>query len=141
MAGYLLAILAPLGFGTVARSWLIARREGLELTAVLATVALDRLTDGLVFAFLVPAAFLLVAFPDPTGGIRTGLTWGATGSVVLFSLLLLALAAYRRGAATRRSGGSRSGDEPAPGVGLHRATPSLRAADRCAPKLDSRPPG
>ncbi len=98
MAGYLLAILVPLGFGTVARSWLVARREDLELTAVLATVALDRLTDGVVFAFLVPAALLLVAFPDPTGGIRAGLTWGATGSVGLFGLLLLALAAYRRGA-------------------------------------------
>jgi len=98
MAGYLLAILVPLGFGTVARSWLVARREDLELTAVLATVALDRLTDGVVFAFLVPAALLLVAFPDPTGGIRAGLTWGGAGSVVLFGLLLLALATYRRGA-------------------------------------------
>lgn len=98
MAGYLLAILVPLGFGAVARAWLVARREDLELTAVLATVALDRLTDGVVFALLVPAALLLVAFPDPTGGIRAGLTWGAAGGVALFGLLLLALAAYRRGA-------------------------------------------
>ena len=54
MAGYLLAALIPLGFGTIARSWLVARREELKLASVLATVALDRLTDGIVFACLVP---------------------------------------------------------------------------------------
>jgi hypothetical protein len=65
---------------------------------VLATVALDRLTDGIVFALLVPLALLLVVFPDPTGGIRAGLVWGAAGSLVLFALLLLTLVACRRGA-------------------------------------------
>lgn len=98
MAGYLLAILVPFGFGTIARSWLVARRESLGLPAVLATVALDRLTDGVVFACLVPVALLSVTFPDPSGGIRTGLLVGGAGSFVLFALLFLALAAYRRGA-------------------------------------------
>ncbi len=98
MAGYLTGLLIPFGFSTLTRAWLVARREGLTTSGVLATVALDRLTDGVVFAFLVPAALLLVAFPDPTGGIRAGLTWAAAGSIVLFGLVLLALAAYRRGA-------------------------------------------
>ena len=48
MAGYLLAALIPLGFGTIARSWLVARREELKLASVLATVAIDRLTDGAI---------------------------------------------------------------------------------------------
>lgn len=98
MAGYLLALLIPLGFGTLARSWLVARREDVPMSAVLATVALDRLTDGVVFALLVPVALLLVVFPDPTGGIRAGLVWGAAGSLVLFALLLLSLLACRHGA-------------------------------------------
>ncbi len=98
MAGYLLAMLVPFGFGTIARSWLVARREDLKFAAVLATVALDRVTDGLVFACLVPVALLSVAFADPTGGIRAGLVWGGVGSFVLFMLVLVALAAYRRGA-------------------------------------------
>lgn len=98
MAGYLLAILIPFGFGTVARSWLVARRESLKLASVLATVALDRLTDGIVFACLVPLALFSVVFDDPTGGVRTGLVWGGTGSFLLFATLLLALVAYRRGA-------------------------------------------
>ena len=95
MAGYLLAIVMPFGFGTVARSWLVARRQDLRFSTVLATVALDRLTDGIVFACLVPAAVLFAAFPDP-GGVRTGLIWGGAGSLILFVVLLVILAIYRR---------------------------------------------
>lgn len=98
MAGYLLAILIPFGFGTVARSWLVARRENLKLASVLATVALDRLTDGIVFACLVPVALFSVVFTDPTGGIRAGLIWGGLGSFALFVLALIVLVSYRRGA-------------------------------------------
>jgi len=58
-------------------------------------VALDRLTDGIVFACLVPAAVLFVAFPDP-GGVRAGLIWGGAGSLALFVALLAGLAVYRR---------------------------------------------
>jgi hypothetical protein len=64
--------------------------------AVLATVALDRLTDGIVFACLVPLAVLAAVFPDPTGGIRARLIWGGAGSFVLFVLLLIGLEFYRR---------------------------------------------
>jgi hypothetical protein len=95
MAGYLLAIVVPFGFGTVARSWLVSRRENLKFSAVLATVALDRITDGIVFACLVPAAILFVAFPDP-GGVRAGLVWGGAGSFVLLIVLLAGLVIYRR---------------------------------------------
>lgn len=100
MAGYLLAILVPFGFGTVARSWLVARSENLPLASVLPTVAIDRLTDGMVFACLVPIALATVAFADPSGGIRAGLIWGGAGSFALFVVLGLALAAYRRDALT-----------------------------------------
>lgn len=103
MAGYLAGLLIPFGFGALARAWLVARREGLAMTAVLATVALDRVTDGIIFALLVPVALLLVVFPDPTGDIRAGLMWAASGSFVLFAVLLLALALYKRG--TLRPGG------------------------------------
>ena len=96
MAGYLIAYLIPQGFGTLARAWLVARREQLELPAVLATVALDRLTDGVVFALLVPLALVLVTFDDPSGQVRAGLIWGAALSLVLFCSVLLALVAHRR---------------------------------------------
>lgn len=97
MAGYLIASLIPFGFGTVARSWIVARNDGLKLPAVLATVGLDRITDGVVFACLVPIALLAVVFPDPTGGIRTGLIWSGAGSLALFVFLAFALLVYKRG--------------------------------------------
>lgn len=96
MAGWLISMLVPFGAGALARSWLVARREALTTSGVLATVALDRLTDGVVFALLIPVALVLVAFPDPAGDIRAGLAWAAVGSLLAFALLLLALIAYRR---------------------------------------------
>ena len=98
MAGYLLAILIPLGFGTIARSWLVARREQLRLASVLATVAMDRLTDGIVFACLVPIALFSVVFDDPTGDIHAGLVWGGAGSALLIGSLIPALFVFRRAA-------------------------------------------
>jgi len=95
MAGYFASLVIPFGASPLVRSWLAARREGLKTSSVLATVAIDRLVDGIVFAGFVPIALLLVAIPDPTGNIRAGLSWGAGGSLVLFVVLLLALAGYR----------------------------------------------
>jgi len=96
MAGYLTGLLIPFGFATLTRSWLVARREDLTLTGVLATVVLDRLTDGIVFASLVPIVLVLVAFPDPTGGIRAGLAWGTAGSFALVVVLIYGVVAYKR---------------------------------------------
>ncbi len=95
MAGYFASLVIPLGAGPIVRSWLVARREGLKTSSVLATVAIDRLIDGIVFAGFVPIALILVAVPDPTGGIRAGLSFGAGGSLVLFILLFFVLVGYR----------------------------------------------
>lgn len=96
MAGYLLASLIPFGFGTVARAWIVARGEELKMPSVLATVGVDRITDGIVFACFVPVALLAAAFQDP-GGVRTGLMWSGAGSLIFFGLVAMALLAYKRG--------------------------------------------
>jgi hypothetical protein len=95
MAGYFAGRLFPIGVSPLVRSWLVARREGLRTSSVLATVTIDRLVDGIVFVGFVPVALVLVAVPDLTSGLRAALYWGAGGSLVLFVLLLLALAVYR----------------------------------------------
>ncbi len=94
MAGYLSNLIVPLGFPIV-RSWLVARREELQMPAVLATVTLDRLTDGIVFVAFVALAVGLVAFPDPEGEIRAGLIWSAGGSLVVFGALAFLLVRYK----------------------------------------------
>lgn len=91
MAGYLANLLVPLGLSPLVRSWLVARLEGLTMSAVLASVAIDRLIDGIVFAALVLFVVLFAAVPDPDGKIRLGLIVGATGSLgaIIVALVLL----------------------------------------------------
>ncbi len=96
MAGYLTTLLIPFGVSPLVRSWLVARLENLTVSAVLATAAIDRLVDGVVFSGFVALALALTVFPDPSGGIRFGLMVGGAGSLVLFTLLFIALAGYKR---------------------------------------------
>jgi len=97
MAGYLGNLLIPFGVSPLLRSWLVARLERLRMSAVLATVAIDRLIDGMVFAILVAIVLTLAVFPDPTGNLRLGLSVAAAASLLLFIALLWLLVIYKRG--------------------------------------------
>jgi len=96
MAGYFANLLVPLGLSPIVRSWLVARLETLKMSAVLATAAIDRLVDGLIFTGFVAVVVFSAAFPDPDGDIRLGLIVGGVGSFALFACLLVALARYKR---------------------------------------------
>lgn len=96
MAGYFANLLVPLGISPIVRSWLVARLESLKMSAVLATAAIDRLVDGLIFTGFVAVAVTSAAFPDPDGDIRLGLIVGGVGSFTLFTCLWVALARYKR---------------------------------------------
>jgi uncharacterized protein (TIRG00374 family) len=98
MAGYLANMLVPLGISPIVRSWLVARLEGLKMSVVLATAAIDRFVDGLVFVVFVALALSFAAFPDPNDSIRFGLVVGGVINLVLFSGLLFALSRYKRDA-------------------------------------------
>lgn len=96
MAGYFVGMLIPLGISPLVRSWLVARLESLKTSTVLATAAIDRLVDGVVFTGFVALALGLAVFPDPDGGIRLGLVVGGAGSLALFTVVLIGLARYKR---------------------------------------------
>jgi len=96
MAGYFANFLIPLGISPIVRSWLVARLEVLRVGTVLATAAIDRLVDGVIFTGFVAFAFGFAVFPDPDGDIRLGLVVGGVGSLVLFALLLFVLARWKR---------------------------------------------
>ena len=96
MAGYFANVLFPFGISPIARSWLIARLEALKLSTVLATAAIDRLVDGLIFTGFVAVVVVFAIFPDPTSNIRLGLIVGGAGSLVLFSLLLFGLSRFKK---------------------------------------------
>lgn len=99
MAGYLANLLVPLGLSPLVRSWLVARLEGLTVTSVLASVAIDRLVDGIVFAGLVLAVVVFAVFPDPGGNMRLGLEVGATASLGAIAAALLLLWQHKRASA------------------------------------------
>lgn len=103
MAGWFGGLLVPLGVSPILRSWLIARLEGLSFSAVLASVALDRLIDGIIFTGFVAAVLAFAAFPDPDGNIRLGLVIAGAASFALFALLLALLVRYRRDVANEES--------------------------------------
>lgn len=96
MIGYLANVLAPLGISPLVRSWLVARLEALEMSTVLATAAIDRFVDGVVFGGFVVLALVIAVFPDAAGDIRVALTFGGAGNLVLFVVLLYALARFKR---------------------------------------------
>lgn len=97
MAGYFATIVIPLGISPLVRSWLVARRESLTVAEVLATAAIDRMVDGVIFCGFVAAALVFAAAPDPEGTIRLGLTVAGGGSLVLFAALLALLARFKTG--------------------------------------------
>lgn len=96
MAGYLASFLVPFGASPLVRSWLVARLQGLAVSSVLATVAIDRLVDGFVFAGIVALVAMVAVLPDADESIRLGLTIGALGSLLLLTLILVVLAHHKR---------------------------------------------
>lgn len=99
MAGHLASLLVPIGLSPLVRSWLVARLEALRVSAVLASVAIDRLIDGIVFAGLVLFVVVFAVFPDPHGEIRLGLVVGATGSLGVITIALALLWQHKHAAA------------------------------------------
>lgn len=91
MAGYLANLLLPLGLSPLVRAWLVARKMKIPMGCVLATIAIDRLVDGLVFAGIVGVVVLATAIPDPNGIIGLSLLLGAFGSAaaIVASVALL----------------------------------------------------
>jgi hypothetical protein len=94
MASYFANLIVP-GISSLVRAWLAARREGLKGTAVLATVAIERLVGGAVVAVLAPLTLLMIELPDPAGLTQSALIGAAALSFALFIVLLGALAGWR----------------------------------------------
>ena len=93
MAGYFASILVPLGISPIVRSWLVARMEGLKMGTVLATAAIDRLTDGLVFSGFVAVVLIFAAIPGANQNLALGL--GLVGTVSAVGICLIGVAMWR----------------------------------------------
>lgn len=92
LAGILWVVLLPLRLGEFARPYLLARHSPIRMEASLATVAVERVVDGLV----VCALFFSVLGTEPPPGILGAVYRNAIVVMGLFTAALLALFAMAR---------------------------------------------
>ena len=107
MASSLANFVVPVAGAPIVRSWLIARCEGLPFASVFATIAVDRLVDGVAFVALAAAAIVLIGVPQSAESLHGGLIAAAAGSTAILAVLVALLGVFRRtvrmgGAGTRR---------------------------------------
>jgi len=95
MAGYLVNYIVPLGLSPFVRAWLIARQAALAMSAVLATVLIDRLVDGIVFTVFVAIALAYSVLPETADGVRLAIGIAGFASLALFASGLYLLTRYR----------------------------------------------
>jgi uncharacterized membrane protein YbhN (UPF0104 family) len=91
MVGYFANMIIPIGISPLVRAWLIAGLEGLKISTVLVTTAIERFVDGIVFAILVGILVSFAALPETEGNLRLGMMTAGAGSLVLFTGLFAGL--------------------------------------------------
>ena len=96
MVGYFANMIIPIGLSPLVRSWLIARLEGLKISTVLVTTAIERFIDGIVFAIIVGILVIFAALPETEGNLRLGMMAAGSGSLLLFAGLFGGLFLIKR---------------------------------------------
>jgi uncharacterized protein (TIRG00374 family) len=90
-AGFLAIQMMPLRTGELARPWLLDRHTGISKSALLGTVAIERVVDGLLVSLALTAA--LLAIPADAGPYVWGLR---IAPLAVFVCALVLLVAYFR---------------------------------------------
>jgi len=96
MAGYFANMIIPFGASPFVRSWLVGRRYDVPMGSVLATSAIDRFIDGIIFSLMVAFTLIYATLPDPNGQIKTSLLLGSIGGGLLFLGLIVMLVVLKR---------------------------------------------
>ncbi len=91
--GYLVNTLLPGRLGELARTYMLAKVEGVSLVAVLSTVALDRILDVVAVAVLLALVLPSTDLPPWVG--QSGLLVGLGGVALLLLCILLAYPRWR----------------------------------------------
>jgi uncharacterized membrane protein YbhN (UPF0104 family) len=81
MIGYLANLIIPLRVSPLVRAYVVQVKEAVPTSTVLATVAVDRLADGLVSVGLLAAVLVVMPLPDSLVEVRAALV--AAGWVLL----------------------------------------------------------
>ena len=82
-------MIIPLGVSPLVRAWLVARMEGLRISTILLTTAIERFVDGIVFSCIVAALIIFASLPGVRSEIWQGLIVAGLGGFLLFSGLMV----------------------------------------------------
>lgn len=104
MAASLANYVVPVAGSPIMRSWLVARGERLPFASVLATIAVDRLVDGVAFVAFAAGAILFITLPKAGVELNTGLIGAVAGSAMILFALFALLVLFRRAVRARGTG-------------------------------------
>jgi uncharacterized protein (TIRG00374 family) len=85
--GYMANNILPARLGEFARAYVLAQRHGLRVTAVFATLVIDRLWDGFTVLVILVATLFTVKLPPAMGDVQEKLT--AVGMVMVAIYLVV----------------------------------------------------
>jgi uncharacterized protein (TIRG00374 family) len=94
LIGYMGNNLLPARLGELARAYALGKKENIPFSSVFATLAMDRLIDGLTVLLILLIAFFTVPLPPEMDGLRKNLQFlgcliaGAYCAAVVFFVLL-----------------------------------------------------
>ena len=89
LIGYMANNLLPARLGELVRAYSLGRKEGIDTSAVFASLVVDRLCDGFTILLVLLVTFFTIELPAGMEDVQGGL---ATGGYVTFALYLCVLA-------------------------------------------------
>jgi len=96
LIGYMANNLLPARLGELARAYLLAEREGIGTGAVVATLVIDRLTDGFTVLLLLLVTVFTLRLPPGSEAAQRGLMAGGYVTLGLYLAVVVFLVFLRR---------------------------------------------
>lgn len=96
LIGYMANNILPARLGEFVRAYVLGRKEGLETTAVFATLVLDRLFDGFTVLIILVLTFFTVQLPSGMESVQRGLVAGGYVTLAIYTLVIAFIVVLKR---------------------------------------------
>ncbi|WP_026840461.1 lysylphosphatidylglycerol synthase transmembrane domain-containing protein [Citrifermentans bremense] len=96
LIGYMANNLLPARLGELVRAYVLGRKEGIDTSAVFASLVVDRLCDGFTVLLVLVATFFTIRLPAGKEGMQQALVTGGYITFILYLGVLLFLALLRK---------------------------------------------
>ncbi len=94
--GYMANNLLPARLGEFVRAYVLGDKEGIDKSAVFATLVLDRLLDGFTVLLMLLLTFFTIQLPPGKEGVQQGLVTGGYLVLVIYLLVVLFLVLLKK---------------------------------------------